>query len=74
MGAHLRHSHIFSFIFDNHFFEQILFLGVAFLGRFNGLLLLVGIEIVEVDFVVVLVFKSVKGTVRPFFQQKLGQV
>jgi hypothetical protein len=57
LGAHLADSHIFSFIFYDHFFEQILFLGLAFFSRFNCLLLLI-VEVIQVDLVVIFVFKS----------------
>ena len=47
------------FVLNNHFFEELILL--AFLADLSGLV--IAVEIVEVDFVTVLVFKGVEAPV-----------
>ncbi len=86
----LAPTQILCLVFNNHFFEQVVFLvDVLFTYRLGSLVassflvlahisglnsLNIWIQIFKVDFVAVFIFKGVQTSVRPLFQQKLGQV
>jgi hypothetical protein len=66
LRAHLATSDVFCFVLNDNFFEKVILLSSNRLFGSNFLLTLrVGllIQIVQVDFVVILVFKGVKRSV-----------
>lgn len=57
--AHLTDSHIFSFVFHDYFFKQVLLFGSAFFGKLGGGLLLLWVKVIQIDLVAVFVLKGV---------------
>ena len=82
LGAHLTASHIFGFVFNYNFLKKVILLSCRLFSSsfllsslLNWLLaILLTVQVVEIDFVVVLVFKGVQGAIRPFFEQELRQI
>ena len=69
--THLRNPHVLGLVLNDHLLEEVIFLGPAhFLRCFPSVLLLhaLRVQIVQIDLVTVLVFKSVQRAVRPLLE------
>ena len=73
LSTHLTYSHIFCFIFNNHFFKNIILFSSSFFWWFIICLICLcvhyslRIQIIQIDFIVIFIFKCLKTTIRAFF-------
>jgi len=81
--SHVRSTNVFRFIFNDDFSEQIvLFVKISFLGlsltdstrSFTFVFLSIVVQIVQIDLVGVLVFKSVQRAIATFLKEELTQI